>query len=92
MDNFSPTNFSRLIDNRTLRRNRLSDEMDPEESLNSEEEIAFEKWNPDVETVNINWKGWKRSDHPKLRRGARPVHSKDSEYAGVFVLKILAMI
>lgn len=74
MDNFSPTNFSRLIDNnRSLRRNRSNDEIDPEESLNSEEEeVAFEKWNPDVETVNINWKGWKRSDHPKLRRGCRP--------------------
>jgi len=78
MDSFSPTNFSRLIDNnRSLRRNRSNDEMDPEESLNSEEEeVAFEKWNPDVETVNINWKGWKRSEHPKLRRSCRPPLSK----------------
>lgn len=80
MDNPSPTNFSRLIDNnRSLRRNRSSEEMDPEESLNSEEETAFEKWNPDVETVNINWKGWKRSEHPKLRRGFRCIEYKRSE-------------
>lgn len=78
MDTFSPTNFSRLIDNnRSLRRNRSSDEMDQEESFNSEEEeVAFEKWNPDVETVNINWKGWKRSEHPKLRRCSRPSGAK----------------
>lgn len=79
MDNYSPTNFSCLIDNRNLRRNRSSDEVDPEESLNSEEEIAFEKWNPDVETVNINWKGWKRSEHPKLRRGSRSTDFKESK-------------
>ncbi|XP_065226578.1 zinc finger SWIM domain-containing protein 8 homolog [Planococcus citri] len=78
MDNLSPTNFSRLMDNRSLQRNRSSEEMDPEESLNSEEETAFEKWNPDVETVNINWKGWKRSEHPKLRRGFRCIEFKRS--------------